>query len=276
MHPERERIRSAQGVEDGTDGSGRRRFLGLAAGGAVTALAGCLGSTASAARRPPTVPRERLDAGGWRLVSDATEDPAYEQSIGPVTVTAATRTLVYEDAALRREVAERTLGRADARLATFFATRATFDPDLTDLPAGREQLLDRVESASRRTFQRRLKRAGLAGVTRTGEATMSVESGAEARLTNYEGTYAFGGFAVGIGDRRMTVEGGEIPVSGHLAAWFGDDSVLVAGGAYPAANFEREVTKTPSEAIRLTIAVDLGLAPAAYREELFGLMRRVR
>ena len=78
-----------------------------------------------------------------------------------------------------------------------------------------------------------------------------------------------------MGAEPITIEGGEIPVAGHLAAWIADDSVLVTGGAYPAANFARQVTESPSAAIDLSVDIDLGLTPDAYRAELFDLMRRV-
>ncbi|SFR50333.1 DUF6517 family protein [Halogeometricum limi] len=262
------------------DGHGRRAFLGLAATAGVGALAGCSGTTAttvSAARRPPSVPEDRLSAGGWAQLDDVTQDPAFEEEFGPVTVTASTRTLLYEDAALREEIAEKTLGQASSQFATFFATRVTFDPDLTSLPAGagRQQLLDQVESQSRQQFQNRLKDAGLAPVERVNTGTFEVASGTSARLTEYEATFAFEGFGVTVGDEDITVEGGEIPVAGHLAAWIANDSVLVSGGAYPAANFARTMEQSPSAAIDLTVDIDLGLTPDAYREELFELMRHV-
>ncbi|SFR62779.1 hypothetical protein SAMN04487947_3019 [Halogeometricum rufum] len=268
---------------DRTDSDGRRRgrraFLGLTAAAGVSTLAGCstTSGTVSAARRPPSVPESRLAEGGWEQVDDVTRDPAFEESFGPVTVTAATRTLLYEDAALRAAIAEKTLGQAATQFSTFFASRVTFDPDLTSLPAGagRQQLLDQVESQSRTQFRNRLQEAGLAPVERVDTGTFDVAGGASARLTEYEATFAFEGFSVGVGEEEITIEGGEIAVSGHLAAWIANDSVLVAGGAFPAENFARAVTKSPSEAIELSVDIDLGLTPAAYREELFGLMRRV-
>jgi hypothetical protein len=263
----------------GSGGVRRRGFVGLVAAAAASALAGCSStvSTVSAAERPPRVPEDRLRSGGWTQIDDVTEDPAYEREVGPATFTASSRTLLYEDTALRTEIEEKTLGQASTQFATFFATRVTFDPDITSLPAGagRRQLLDQVESQSRDAFRSRLSEAGLSPVERTGTGTLEVASGASARLTDYEASYTFEGFSVGFGDATIAIEGGEIPVAGHLAAWIANDSVLVAGGAYPAANFAREATQSPTAAITVTVDIDLGLRPDAYREELFGLMRRV-
>ncbi len=49
----------------------------------------------------------------------------------------------------------------------------------------------------------------------------------------------------------------------------------MAGGAYPAENFARVTEADLSDAISVTIDVDLGLTPDAYREELFELVRNV-
>jgi hypothetical protein len=271
-----QRIRAPR---EGNGGVRRRGFVGLAAAAVASALAGCSStvSTVSAANRPPDVPEDRLQSGGWTQVDDVTEDPAYEREVGPATFTASSRTLLYEDTQLRTAIEDKTLGQASAQFATFFATRVTFDPDVTSLPAGagRQQLLDQVESQSRAAFRSRLEAAGLSPVERTGTGTLDVASGESARLTDYEATYAFEGFSVGFGDADIAIEGGEIPVAGHLAAWIANDSVLVAGGAYPAANFARKATQSPTEAITVTVNIDLGLRPEAYREELFGLMRHV-
>jgi hypothetical protein len=280
MHPGNEHDGSSTGRgETGRTSHSRRAFLGVATAAATSALAGCSATsgTVSAARRPPQVPTGRLDDGGWNQMDDVTQDPAFERSGGPVDLTAATRTLLYEDSGLRETIEARTLGRASAQFATFFATRATFDPDITTLAEGeaRDRLLDEVESQSVAAFEARLADAGLEAVAETGTDTMTVESGEEARVTNLEATYQFDGFAVGFGDESLSVEGGEIPVAGHLATWISADSVLVTGGAYPADNFARQLTKSPSDAIDITVSVDLGFDPAAYREELFGLMKRV-
>ena len=253
----------------------RRTYLGAAAGIGFTALSGCT-STATAMKRPPKVPQSKLDDGGWKLLDESTEDPAYEQSVGPATLTATTVTRLYEDAALRADIEEKTLGTASGQFATFFASRVTFDPNLADLPVGGERILDAVESKARKTFESQLRDAGLEGIEQTGTGTFEVNSGTEARLTGYEAAYPFEGLSIELTpERTLTIAGGDVNVAGHLAVWKNDEAVLLAGGAYPAENFRREVSKSPSAAIDVDVTIDLGLTPEAYRQELFSLIRRV-
>jgi hypothetical protein len=82
-------------------------------------------------------------------------------------------------------------------------------------------------------------------------------------------------------EQTFGIDGGEVPVRGVLAAWKeGRRTAYVAGGAYPDGNFAREseVSVTGDgrgDGIDVTVAVDLGLDPAAYREEVVGLVERV-
>lgn len=253
----------------------RRAYLGAAAAG-LTAFAGC--SAASASNGPPEVPKRALADDWTQVVADA-QDPAFEQSVGPVTLTASIVTRLYENETLRAAVRERTLGQVDTQLATFFASRISFDPDLTDVPGGvgQAQLLDTVESQARAAFESRLRSSGLADLERTGGGSMTVDSGAEARRTDYSAAVGFDDFSFSLTDGEdLTVNGGEVTVAGHLATWVAEDSVLLAGGAYPGENFARTIETSPSEAIDVTVDVDLGFDPAAYREELFSLVRSVR
>jgi len=54
--------------------------------------------------------------------------------------------------------------------------------------------------------------------------------------------------------------------------WNAGDYVVVAGGAYPGENFATTTEKDLSEAITVTVDVDLGLAPSEYEQEVRGLM----
>ena len=255
----------------------RRTFVGAIGAAALAGFAGC-SSGARAASGPPTVPADALESGGWEQVGADTQDPAFERSVGPVTVTATTVTRVYEDAALRATVRDRTLGQVDARLASFFASRVSFDPDLASLPAGvgRAELLDRIETQASNAFEGRLRSAGLTEIERAGSGSLDVESGAEARRLDYEAAYAFDGFSFPLSaEKKLTVGGGSLSVAGHLATWYANGSVLVAGGAYPAENFAQTVEKSPTEAIDVAVDIDLGLEPERYRTELMDLVRQV-
>ena len=253
----------------------RRRFLAAAGSLGIASLAGC--SAVQGAPRPPVVPEGLLRDGGWELV-DESRQQAFEQSVVGVSFTATTTTRRYEDRRLAREVTEKTLGEVTGEMSTFFATAVTFDPDLTNLPGGvgRAQLLDRTEENARSQFESQMRSAGLTEVSQADTGDFDVATGESARSTVYEAAFPFDGFAFDVtDDASIAVEGGTIPVEGHLAVWYHDGAVLVSGGAFPAGSYADTTTKELSAAVSVTVDIDLGLTPERYREELFELMRRV-
>ncbi|MFB6270410.1 MAG: hypothetical protein ABEH83_10725, partial [Halobacterium sp.] len=88
----------------------RRRFLGVAGVAGLGALAGCTGALGTVA--PPQVPKDQLEEGGWTR-TDRSEETVFEQSYGPVTVTAKSTTLTFEDQELANEVKQKTLGQIE-------------------------------------------------------------------------------------------------------------------------------------------------------------------
>lgn len=255
----------------------RRRFLASAAGAGLAGLAGCTEASGSVA--PPQVPEERLDEGGWEKQSES-EETVFEQSYagGAVTVSATAFTMVYEDVALRDSVRSKTLGQVQGKFAIFAATRVDISPSLDDLPAGvgQAQILDRVEASARDGFRARMQEAGLTNVARESTGSLTVDTGEDARHTAYSAEFAFDPFSFPVTeDRTITVEGDALAVGGDLAVWKHGDFVLVAGGAYPGQNFSRSIERDLTEAITVSVDIDLGMTPDAYREEVRGLVTGV-
>ncbi|MFB6156031.1 MAG: hypothetical protein ABEJ22_09055 [Haloferacaceae archaeon] len=254
----------------------RRRFLAAAGSLGIASLAGC--AAVSGSPRPPVVPERELRDGGWKLV-DESQEQAFEQAIAGFTFTATTTTRRYVDQRLADDVTEKTLGEVAGEMSTFFAAAVTFDPDLTNLPggAGREELLDRTEENARREFESQMERAGLTNVSQTDTGSFDVDTGETARLTTYEADFPFEGFSFDVtNDASVDVEGDAIPVEGLLAVWYHDRAILVSGGAFPASNYADTTTKDLSDAVTVTVDIDLGLTPQRYREELRSLMRQVK
>jgi hypothetical protein len=266
------------GQDDSDRRIGRRTYLGVAASAGLAGLAGCSsGSTASAARGPPKVPESKLDDGGWKQVDEQTRDPAFEKSFGPATVSAAFRTLVFEDAALAAELNEKTLGQAEGQFSMFFATRVTLDPSLSSLPeAARSPVVEQVESQARSQYEAQLESAGLVDIEQTSTGETTVETGETARVTNYTAAFPFDGITFPLTDeKQLEIEGKKLGVTGMLAVWEHEGSILVAGGAHPAENLALDVTKEPTSAIEVSVGIDLGLTPDAYRAELRSLVTAV-
>lgn len=258
----------------------RRRFLAASGLAGLAGLAGCnqVSSTALGSVAPPQVPQDQLASGGWTLDEEDTRT-VFEQAYGPITVTARAHALTYTDTDLAARVEEDTLGSVSGTLATFAATRVKFDPDLTQLPqsVGREQLVDRVEASSRDRFVQRMRDAGLTNVQQAETGDFPVDTGETARYTGYTAEYAVDDFSFSLpGGESMTIAVDPIAVAGDLAVWVHDDSVLVAGGAYPAENFATTISRDVTDAITVDVAVDLGLQPATYESEVTGLMAAIR
>ncbi|MFB6106659.1 MAG: hypothetical protein ABEJ70_06770 [Halobacteriaceae archaeon] len=254
----------------------RRQVLGALATGAAASLAGCSGAAGAVA--PPVLPTDELEAGGWEQ-TDSEEGTIFRERIGPIRVVGTHHTLSFEDVALRRSVREKTLGAIDSTLAMLSATHVDFSPDLNNLPAnvGRKEVLEATEDAARDQFVAQMEDAGLADVQQTGTGTMAVDTGETASTTTYGATFPVEDFGFDVAEgARVTVPGGAVAVEGLLAVWNHGDYVLVAGGAAPAESFERHVTEDLSDAITVTVDVELGLTPDAYREEIRRIVQGVR
>lgn len=246
----------------------RRTFLTAAGSAGLIGLSGCM--TASATRRPPNVPDDYLEENGWEKQDEYTSE-VFQREYAGQTITATASTVVYANAALSAELSEKTLDRLNGQFSTFFASRVTFDPDLTNLPggAGRAEIVDQVEENARKTLEDQLEAAELENIRIDAEGSIEVDTGETARRTDYAAEFRYEPLSLPVTeDRTVSVEGGDIDVGGLLAVWHHEDAVLVAGGAYPAENFERTVEEELSSAIDVTVEVDLGLDPAAYEAEL--------
>lgn len=252
----------------------RRRFIAGAVAAGVAGLAGC--GTAAGTVRPPRLPERRLDEGGWERTR-AEERVLLSRTVGGVDVSATAVTRVFDDAELRAEMRERTLGGLDAPLANFFASRVAFAPNLAELPveSAREELAARAGEVARTQFEAELENAGLTDVSASEAGTLAVATGEDAALTAYDAAFAFDGISFPVRDDEITIDGGRVAVEGLLATWVHDGGLLVAGGAYPAENVARTVERELSSAITVSVDVDLGLTPDAYAEEVRGLVTRV-
>lgn len=253
----------------------RRRFLGAAGVAGLGAIAGCMNAVGTVA--PPDVPENKLEDGGWEQ-TNRTEQTVFNEEYGPVTITGKSTTLTFEDTQLAQSVRDKTLGQIDGTLGLYSASHINFSPDLNNLPGGvgREEVLEQVDTAANEQFQQRMRDNGLQNVTKTGTERFQTDSGADAGLTTYSAEYPVGEMTYQTGSESVTIDVGAIEVAGDLAVWNENDYVVVAGGAYPFENFTKTTQKNLSEAISVTIDIDLGLTPEEYRSEVRGLVAATR
>lgn len=249
----------------------RRTFLGAASAAGLGALAGCTSALGTVA--PPNVPQQQLDEGGWEQ-TNRSEKTVLDKQYGPVTVKGKSTTLTFEDKQLRQSVKEKTLGQIDGTLAIYSASHINFSPDLNNLPGGvgRKEVLKEVEKAAKKQFKQRMKDNGLQNVTKTGTKQFTTDSGKDAGLTTYKAEFPVGKLTYETSGESFTIDVGTIDVAGDLAVWNQNDYVVVAGGAYPFENFTKTTQKDLSDAISVTIDIDLNLKPKQYRTEVRNLI----
>lgn len=256
----------------------RRQYLTAAAGlGAVgtVGLAHPANRAAAADLPPPRVPEAALDEGGWEQ-TDAWREPPFERRVGPVTVRGRGRSRRFENASRRERLREATLNQVDTAVAVFFATRVQVR---TDLPARVDAAMtaQAVEAVARNRFEREMREEGIEAVAVGETGTLPVDTGETATLTRYTGRYPYGARTVPVvGGGQVDVDGGTVGVEGWLAVWRHGGSVFVAGGGHPAENVVQRTTTDVSEAVEVTVDVDLGFEPERDRRALLDLAAAVR
>lgn len=249
----------------------RRELVATAGAATLGALAGC--STVSGTVRPPRPSEEKLSEGGWKQIDSSTET-LFEKEYSVATVTATASTRVWEDAALRQELQEKTLGAVDTQSAIYFSSRVSTDPGLGEVPDfSKDEVKQRAETKAGEMFRARLSQYGENIQEQDVSDTPTIDAGAEASLTKYTASVPLPDFEYPIGDdQTIAVDNDALALEGYLATWIHDGAVFISGGIYPGENYTREIQRDVTDAVSVTVDVDLGLTPDAYKEELFGLI----
>jgi hypothetical protein len=181
----------------------------------------------------PDVPADRLEERGWSL----TEERA-ETVFDGLGVSVSAHSCIYEDAALRKRVAE--ASGHDRIWRFFFGSRL----DITPSPGfGMASVAKpHVVRESKKKFADDLRDRGFTDVVHRDTETVRLGDGTRARLTPYRA--------------QITIEGETIHVVGALAVWH-DSEFTIAGGAYPKQGLDRWAD----------------IDPDAYESELLELIR---
>ena len=259
----------------------RRQFLGSTAAVGGAALAGRVDDRSADVNvqsqngpDPPSVPVEDAD-GGWVVDRDRSGTFS-DRDMG---ITSTGTTVAYVDQGLDETLQERTMGTGFRDVRMFFATRVGYSPSVDRLPfgLGRGAVVNRTEANARDRFEQRLEDAGLEDVERRGTRNIDIHGGPTTDLLLYDAEYPYDGFEFEAGGSTVSVAGDPVAVEGMLATWYDrrERATFVAGAVNPAENYERTVDRRLTEAVNLTLDVDLGLTPEDYREESLELVRSV-
>lgn len=263
---------------DATGGSvTRRRLLAVGAAAGAVATAGCLG-TRDGAVPEPIVTDDRID-DGWRLV-DETDGVVFEEAIGPVTVRALERTLVYEHVDLAEALAD--AFDAEGSPVIFFASRVDLRPAIDGLPAGigRGRLMDEARPAARAAFRDQLAASGLENVEHGSTATVEVAGGHEATAYRFSARFGVDG-ETSLPDGSTEPIAEVVEVEARLAVWHDGTDVLLAGGAYPTEPMSEVYDRVlpdpvdPGDLLADDTVAVLDTEPETYAEEVDALLASV-
>lgn len=119
------------------------------------------------------------------------------------------------------------------------------------------------------------------GVENLREANTATISGVSSDFRTVVGDYqiepvTIEGVDVPHSDRsRLQFGGGSLPVRGIIGNWKADGSILVGGGVYPDGPFTQSKEIQMSDAISLSVNIDLQLRPHQREQDLFKFIRSI-
>ncbi len=218
-------------AEERVGGTGltRRRLLATGAAVGAAGAAGCLG-TREGAVPDPIITDDRIDED-WRLI-DESAAVVFEEAIGPVTVRALERTLVYEHVDLAEALAE--TFDAEGSPTVFFAARIDLRPAIDRLPAGIgfERLMEEVRPAAEEAFRRQLRESGLEDVTLEETDSVTVTGGHTATTARFTARFPLEG-ETPLPDGSTEPVDDVVEIEARLAVWHDGTDAMLSGGAYP-------------------------------------------
>lgn len=252
----------------------RRAFL-AGTSAAMVGLSGCASNEGSESEDGYPWPESDADAlSEWELIGE--ESPTHGRSVWGLGVTVHERTRIYDQTALRADAEERTSGAFDGSLAMFIASRMSIEG-----AASRALSTERIAEHARESIEAEFDEQGVDDVSEI-EPVEPRPAGDE--LIEYRGEYTIPEITDELeagGERHeIVIDSERLPVAGIFSVWRPETEIAyVAGGAYPAENYENEVVESLSgpggTSVDASVDVDLDLDPEALRQTTLELATTV-
>ncbi|MDQ2072820.1 hypothetical protein RBH20_09765 [Haloarcula sp. H-GB4] len=259
----------------------RRHFLSILGAAGTSALAGC-GSTSDTDVGSPSdkdVPAPSVDTKErWQLTTpDSSPRLLQKGSVGPVKYTAHGHVTQYEDVQLRQQVSDSTFGEIDRPFAVAFAARVDIFPDTFSMATGLQS--EKIDSAILGNLKSAMNDFGVQNVQQSG--TMDAQNTPAETFEVVRGDYpiqevTIDGVDIPHSDRnKMSFGGGTLPIKGIAGRWKSNGSILAGGGVYPDADFEESDQVSMSDAISMSVNVDLDLQPNRRESQILNFVRSI-
>lgn len=252
----------------------RRRVLATLGAAGVAGLAGC-GSSSNASVGEPSekdVPPPSVDAANrWELTTPNSETRLlYEGSQLGIEFTAHGHTVQYADKQLRQRISENTFGEVDREFAVAFAARIDIFPSYAS--SGTAAFGDTIESAITDNLRSSMEEFGVQNVIEDGR--MEASNTPADDVSVLRGEYPINQVTIRDvniphSDREQLSFGdGTLPIKGIAGRWKSGGSIMAAGGVYPDEPFIEENEVEMSDAVTLSMEINLGLNPTQRENQV--------
>ncbi len=244
-------------------------------------MAGC-SSTSDADVGAPSekeVSAPSVDSGErWKLTTPESETRLLQKGgWGPIKYTAHGHVTQYEDSTLRKRIREDTFGEIDRPFAVAFAARVDIFPSsysrATVLQSGEidKSILNNLKSA--------MSNFGVQNIRDDGTMLATNSSAGEFQVVRGEypiQKVTIDGVNIPHSDReKLSFGGGTLPIKGIAGRWKSEGSILAGGGVYPAENFADEEAVEMSDAISMSVDINLNLQPRKREAQVLDFVRSI-
>lgn len=219
----------------------------------------------------PLIPKEKLQQYGYVQIDEKESDIKILDFPEVILIQ---HLVVYENSQVREDLKRKTLGMVDESVVLFFAVRADIVPDVDNLPLLRDYVMKIAKESAKEYFEQELRNYGLTNIQLVEEREIIVNTGEKAKVFVYSAEYKIPELSFQLTqDKRISLDAGSLKVAGILAVWHHGDYIIIAGGAYPAENYLKTFKERITEAIEVTIKINLGFQPEKYEEEIMGSIK---
>lgn len=258
----------------------RRQVLATLATVGGVGLAGCGSTTDSSVGEPSEkdVPAPSVDTGDrWELTTPDSQSRVLKKgSVLGLDYQAVGHINRYEDTKLRSRIRDDTFKEVDRPFAAAFAARVDIFPSQASFAT---DLVGDIDETMTTNLKQSMQEFGVQNVQENG--TMSVSNAPVSEVTQLVGEYQIEPVVIDNIDiphsdkEQLQFGGGTLPIKGIVGNWKSDSSILVGGGVYPDGRFDQKRDIEMSDAITLSIDIDLHIRPRQRQKDVVNFLRSV-